>query len=142
MPIRMSKISYSDKLKDPRWQRKRLEVFSRDNFTCTKCGDDKNTLHVHHLKYSGNPWDVSNESLITTCQRCHSLIEYLTFLCKEMGFDVEIISIEHRPSGYSILLAKTPDMEIVVMFTDEFGQHHFRIRFTKEKMLDLLKKFD
>ena len=26
-------MSYSDKLKDPRWQRKRLEIFERDNWT-------------------------------------------------------------------------------------------------------------
>jgi len=30
----MAKLTYSEKLKDPRWQKKRLEILSRDNFTC------------------------------------------------------------------------------------------------------------
>jgi hypothetical protein len=66
--------SYSEKLKDPRWQRKRLEVFSRDNFTCVECGAKDKTLHVHHRKYSGEPWEAPLEDLQTLCYECHELI--------------------------------------------------------------------
>lgn len=48
---------------------------NRDSFTCRFCGDNKNTLNVHHLKYSNNPWDVNSDKLITLCQDCHELIE-------------------------------------------------------------------
>lgn len=70
-------MTYADKLKDPRWQRLRLEVFDRDNWECKFCGDAGETLHVHHKSYSktGNPWDSSVAELITLCVHCHGCIE-------------------------------------------------------------------
>lgn len=65
------KKSYSQKLLDPRWQRKRLEVLSRDGFKCVKCKNGKRTLHVHHLSYKGNPWEVAMSQLETLCSLCH-----------------------------------------------------------------------
>lgn len=41
--------AYSEKLKNPRWQKKRLEIFERDGWKCRACQDEKSTLHVHHL---------------------------------------------------------------------------------------------
>jgi 5-methylcytosine-specific restriction endonuclease McrA len=41
-------MSYRDKLKDPRWQKKRLEVFSQANWQCQKCKRSDLQLHVHH----------------------------------------------------------------------------------------------
>jgi hypothetical protein len=69
--------SYSEKLKDPRWQKLRLEVFERDEFACTRCGDKENTLNVHHWSYakSGNPWDSDMGELDTVCEACHKKIE-------------------------------------------------------------------
>ena len=77
----MEAKTYSEKLKDPRWQRKRLEILSRDNFTCRHCKDSQETLHVHHLKYHKEPWDVDSEYLITLCEWCHELetLKYLNF---------------------------------------------------------------
>lgn len=68
-------MNYAEKLKDPRWQKKRLEVFQRDDFTCRYCQDKNTTLHVHHMEYAGNPWDVDINKLITLCEDCHTLIE-------------------------------------------------------------------
>jgi 5-methylcytosine-specific restriction endonuclease McrA len=64
-------MTYSEKLKDPRWQRKRLRVFERAKWKCEKCGDKKTELHVHHTKYIGNPWDVPLSSLKCLCSNCH-----------------------------------------------------------------------
>jgi 5-methylcytosine-specific restriction endonuclease McrA len=50
------KIPYSEKLKDPRWQKKRLEILSGDDFTYQYCGNTEETLHVHHYVYTGEPW--------------------------------------------------------------------------------------
>lgn len=70
-------MTYSEKLKDPRWQKKRLKVLERDDFTCQVCGDDKKTLHVHHKKYSAkNPYDEPMQNLLTLCCYCHQLIEF------------------------------------------------------------------
>ncbi len=64
-------MKYSEKLRDPRWQKKRLEVMNRDAFTCQHCGDKEITLNVHHKQYHGNPWDAPSESLETLCELCH-----------------------------------------------------------------------
>lgn len=66
---------YSDKLKDPKWQKKRLEILQRDEWMCQSCYDNENTLHVHHRRYLSNvePWDYPNELLITLCENCHNL---------------------------------------------------------------------
>lgn len=67
----MSKRSYAEKLKDPRWQKLRLEVLNRDNWTCTNCSSKENNLQVHHLKYCGEPWETPPEFLTTLCEKCH-----------------------------------------------------------------------
>jgi hypothetical protein len=69
-------MNYKEKLLDPRWQKKRLEILSRDEFTCQMCGDTKSTLHIHHKLYNNNPWDIDNDKLITYCQHCHQFIEF------------------------------------------------------------------
>lgn len=66
---------YAEKLKDPRWQQKRLKIFERDQWTCVLCGDKESTLHVHHEIYNGEPWDAPEEYLKTHCEICHSVIE-------------------------------------------------------------------
>lgn len=77
------KLTYSEKLKDPRWQRKRLEIFQRDEWKCLGCGTADTTLHVHHLKYSGEPWDVENEFLETLCEKCHDVRENGNYIGKQ-----------------------------------------------------------
>jgi len=66
-------MKYSEKLKDPRWQKKRLEIMEKDNFKCRDCGDSQNTLSVHHCHYEkGDPWDTDSEFLMTLCDDCHA----------------------------------------------------------------------
>ena len=67
----MSK-EYSDLLKDPRWQKLKALAMIRDNFTCQKCGATYKTLHVHHKKYTGRPWEAPLEDLVTLCCDCHN----------------------------------------------------------------------
>lgn len=71
--MRISKSSYAQKLRDPRWQKKRLEILQRDSWTCVKCGDDQLELHVHHKRYVRNvePWDYPDKDLETLCDECH-----------------------------------------------------------------------
>jgi len=67
------KQNYAEKYKDPRWQKKRLEILERDEWECQKCGDKESTLHVHHRYYEPNtdPWDYQNQVLVTLCNNCH-----------------------------------------------------------------------
>lgn len=68
----MGKSEYAEKLKSPKWQRRRLEIMERDNFTCQICGNKDMTLNVHHLCYDGGePWDTDDLNLITLCDECH-----------------------------------------------------------------------
>ena len=69
-------MTYSEKLKHPKWQKKRLEIMQRDGFRCRSCGNDDNQLHVHHILYDSqykNPWDYPDYLLITFCNNCHEL---------------------------------------------------------------------
>jgi hypothetical protein len=68
-------MTYSEKLRDPRWQKKRLEILNRDGFSCCLCGDKETELHVHHKKYYKEPWNAKDESLQTLCKYCHLLVE-------------------------------------------------------------------
>jgi len=56
----MPREDYYAKLKDPRWQKRRLQIFNRDKWTCRICGSTTDTLHVHHIAYSP---DVAGPSL-------------------------------------------------------------------------------
>ncbi len=71
------KTDYAEKLKDPRWQKLRLEVFERDQWTCQHCYQQMEAagnLQVHH-KYRQyppiEPWEYPQEALITYCEKCH-----------------------------------------------------------------------
>lgn len=78
-----NKQTYSEQLKSPKWQKMRLEILSRDNFTCQYCFATEKTLHVHHGIYEPNtaPWDHDPNSLVTLCHDCHESEEFLK------GFD-------------------------------------------------------
>jgi hypothetical protein len=69
----MKKNEFFDQYKDPRWQKKRLQIMERDEFMCQNCFDSESTLNVHHKYYihGKSPWEYSNELLITLCEGCH-----------------------------------------------------------------------
>jgi len=66
-------MKYSQKLKNPKWQKLRLEILKAHDWQCQSCGDKKSTLHVHHLQYHKGcePWDYSHEDLTVLCETCH-----------------------------------------------------------------------
>ena len=69
--------TYKEKLKHPKWQKKRLEILQRDNFTCRNCDSDEKTLQIHHLVYNNcDPWEYDNRYLITLCEDCHKKEEF------------------------------------------------------------------
>lgn len=64
---------YAEKFKDPRWQKKRLEVLERDEWMCQQCFETTETLHIHHKAYEKGkyPWEYDNKYMITLCESCH-----------------------------------------------------------------------
>jgi hypothetical protein len=75
----MANQTYSEKLKDPRWQQRRLQIIERDKYTCQQCLQQDSTLHVHHKFYKENrePWEYEDKDLITLCADCHQLTHAL-----------------------------------------------------------------
>jgi hypothetical protein len=73
-------MRYADKLKDPKWQKRRLEIFERDNWMCRLCKDDKQSLVVHHLCYFPKiePWEYEDKYLLTLCEPCHEKNDFKT----------------------------------------------------------------
>jgi hypothetical protein len=67
------KPTYWEKLQDPRWQKKRLEVLQREDFTCEWCQSRQKTLHVHHGYYERglDPWEYADDTLHCLCEDCH-----------------------------------------------------------------------
>lgn len=65
--------TYGELLRHPKWQRRRLEIMSRDGFRCTKCSADDKTLNVHHRIYhkGAAPWEYQDDELATLCEDCH-----------------------------------------------------------------------
>jgi hypothetical protein len=88
-------MTYQEKLKDPRWQKRRLEILSRDKFECYDCQSKTETLHVHHRVYRRglDPWEYEDSDLVTLCESCHSDITELKKRLDEVvgGLSVEEI---------------------------------------------------
>lgn len=102
----MAESEYSKKLRDPRWQRLRLEIFQRDGWRCTNCWARDRTLHCHHKEYipGADPWDHPPEMLATLCEVCHDLshadssevVEYLGANMRAAGwgnFEIHALAV-------------------------------------------------
>ena len=100
-------MTYQDKLKDPRWQRKRLEILKRDAWCCQVCNDAKSTLHVHHLFYKNNldPWDYNDKDLITLCDKHHKFAHDC-----DVPYHCLVIWKENRDSFYPVFLSNDNTM--------------------------------
>ena len=64
---------YSDKLKHPKWQEKRLDVLSLKGYNCEACTNVNEQLQVHHINYIGGnePWEYPNNNFLVLCDACH-----------------------------------------------------------------------
>jgi Restriction endonuclease len=118
----MAKKEYSDLLKDPRWQKKRLEVMKRDNFTCQICGDNLSTLNVHHKHYKNGlrPWEYKNDDYITLCECCHQFVEknkniYGLNVCD----DIQGKSLKSKNPEFKLKLYKYIDLSQVYVFNKD-----------------------
>lgn len=105
--------NYSELLKHPKWQKKRLEILSRDKFMCQSCCDNESELHVHHksYKYGVDIWDYDNDNLITFCVNCHKEV---TALKKEIKESIDLYFVHDEPLSIlndiiGMLSCLTPD---------------------------------
>lgn len=70
---RFDMSTYSELLRDPRWQKKRLKALEAAGWKCKACGDSDETLHVHHIRYikGRKPWEYELNELKVLCAGCH-----------------------------------------------------------------------
>jgi 5-methylcytosine-specific restriction enzyme A len=63
------------------WQKKRMEIKTRDKFLCQACLLDGKyifqNLEVHHIESISKNWEkrLVNHNLITLCHYCHKMAE-------------------------------------------------------------------
>jgi len=82
---------YSELLKHPKWQKKRLIIMQRDGFHCAGCGADNNMLSVHHIYYEKGkmPWEYPDRALITLCEDCHENEHRCNEIIKSNSFIID-----------------------------------------------------
>lgn len=107
--------TYSQKLQDPRWQKKRLHIMERDSFACQLCGDTETTLNVHHKEYTEkNIWDEKDENLVTICKYCHHMMHQDDSFIKNRFFLWD--AIIYRNLHFSLYDTKVFD--VIVSFSN------------------------
>lgn len=121
-------MTYSEKLKDPRWQKKRLEILNRDGWKCQECSGKDSELNVHHRSYHPglDPWDYPVAELVTLCRSCHeirtSLDERMTALLGTVSggaiavFVALLESIKKEEVANGSHLPKVPNVELLTQF--------------------------
>lgn len=111
------KLTYSEKLKDPRWQKRRLELLDAADWTCRECRTKTETLHVHHGLYRRgvDPWDYEDAVMHVLCESCHekaeegrsTLMELLavlpTPLVSEFAGWIDLTPEEFRPAFFAMM---------------------------------------
>lgn len=68
-------LTYSEQLRHPLWQRKRLRILERDGWMCVACCAADRSLHVHHRVYLKGrlAWEYDDSDLKTLCEDCHKV---------------------------------------------------------------------
>jgi hypothetical protein len=112
-------MTYLEKLRDPRWQRKRLEIMAFDQFSCRGCGDATSTLNVHHVVYlpGRDPWEYENCYLMTLCEACHTeqhaAMHDLALICANYStqFLDGVVRFAHERHEWMVRVGKDMDIE-------------------------------
>lgn len=67
------RLTYSQQLADPRWQRRRLEMLEAAGWSCGNCASETWQLHVHHPRYIKGrmAWEYYDDELEVLCAECH-----------------------------------------------------------------------
>jgi hypothetical protein len=112
------KLTYSEQLAHPNWQKKRLEILSRDGFMCHECAAKDITLHVHHKAYIKGKmaWEYDDEFYQSLCKDCHKRVEEYRATLADTIRDFEEIDMEQlrgfaKALRYGVLRAENPNDE-------------------------------
>jgi len=130
-------MSYAEKLKDPRWQKKRLKILERDNWTCQICHSTRKMLTVHHTYYDIrlDPWDYPDYSLKTLCESCHDIeqkkVDSWLASTNKLLYDLPMLSNNYTRI-YKILSEPTLIPDLISLYRDE-GKWEETLHYLREK---------
>ena len=135
--------TYSEQLQHPKWQKKRLEILQRDNFSCCLCSDKETQLQIHHKRYVNGKdvWDYDSNDLQTLCKRCHTIAESLKgtgeapLVCKNMGINADGIIM-------LCIAADRENMLSVNIYSVGNNQVKHIITIGEKRMLAIMDLFD
>ena len=126
---------YREELLDPRWQKKKAEIFTRDKYACQVCGRKDITLHAHHRYYTTDtdPWDYPDSAIITLCEVHHNTehlvgklltIEDLIDVIRDNNMMINMIS------QLSVLIEKSETFEsdLRLFLRDQVTKYFQKIR--------------
>ena len=125
----MNKKTYSEKLQDPRWQKVRMRILSRDEWKCRLCGASEITLHIHHEKYNNEPWDANEKDLKTVCKNCHAIIHDVKKI--ENGTVVHIEKNLNSENEYEVYMRNKKTTGIAFYKINKTGKAIFSCGFYK-----------
>jgi hypothetical protein len=134
------KKSYADKLRDVRWQRKRLKLLELANWICQECGaDDHRSLDVHHSYYKTglDPWDYPQKAYRVVCTDCHDkrtesehrlLRSVQSMNCTELAYLSEAFETNRNSFIFpvAVLSLSRNDDALEALFMSFKGNHHVR----------------
>lgn len=143
----MSK-TYAEKLKDPRWQRKRLEVMKQAGFKCEICWDSQSSLQIHHPVYKkgADPWDYEKGELLCCCEECHKTATASQKKFKDMAFTSPAKFVELMDMINDGILDAACECLIELMVAhskktgESVGVYHFNPCHTEAAMRHALKE--
>ena len=89
-------MSYSEDLKNPQWQRKRLQQLDAAKWECSECGTGKRTLEVHHCWYERDtkPWEYPDECYRVLCSICHDNWHAAKLECDKLFANYSMTQLE------------------------------------------------
>lgn len=113
-------MDYQEQLRDPRWQKKRLEVLERAGFACEECSNATKELQVHHRYYNRGAmaWEYGFEVLRCLCVDCHKrrteLDKFLKIALGNIGFvQAEVVLRAVRKLARPRPLYRLEDLEAI-----------------------------
>lgn len=107
-------MTYSEKLRDPRWQSRRKSIIESAGNSCEDCKRKDVKLEVHHCYYKprGEPWEVGINCLMALCSECHKTRQkaedYFRLVCGMMFRRIPVYAVEALGS---FMTASTLKME-------------------------------
>lgn len=88
-------MTYSEKLRDPRWQKLSAEVKALAGWKCERCGKSDRNLQAHHKIYRRGlePWEYHPIFLECLCDECHQTVDFLLAQLRQAACEISIVDL-------------------------------------------------